>query len=373
MGILCFPEDMFLVCLSLSSTLKVSRKTKMKNLSFTGLAQIIKAEPPKRTGRIVGVSIDSRTVKQGDCFFAVKGERFDGHDYIAEALARGAACAVVGKSLAMESSRDAVVLRVPDTITALGDLAREYRRQAGFKVVGITGSAGKTTTRQMVAHALAPSFSVHQSPKSFNNNIGLPLTLLTAGPHVEIVVAELGSNHPGEIANLTGIAKPDIAVVTNVHPAHLQGFGNIETIVREKLSIAEGLTPDGTLIINGDFEQLIDACRAKGVDFLTFGRSQGLDHRIENIESDGFSSRFTIAGVEVRLPLPGAGNVENALAAWAVCSRLGLKIQDFAAAMQTLPPVPMRAEVLQIGTLTVLNDCYNANPASQSPRRTSAC
>jgi len=157
---------------------------------------------------------------------------------------------------------------------------------------------------------------------------------LGAEPRDEIVVAELGSNHPGEISVLTRIAQPDIAVVTNVHPAHLEGFGNIEAIVREKTSISEGLGPDGVLIINGDFEQLVDACRPKGFELYTFGKSDGLDYRATDITSDGLSSRFTIDGTEIALPLPGAGNVENALAAWAVCSRLGLNIEEFAQAVR---------------------------------------
>src|SRR3972149_3059841 len=254
---------MFLACLFLRSQYRASRKTKMKDFSITSVAQIIKAETPKQTGVILDVSIDSRTVKPDDCFFAIKGEKFDGHDYVADAFAKGAVCAVISRAVGGEALADKRLLRVADPAKALGAFAAEYRRQAGFKVVGITGSVGKTTTRQITAHALSRRFGVHQSPNSFNNNIGVPLTLLGAEPRDEIVVAELGSNHPGEISVLTRIAQPDIAVVTNVHPAHLEGFGNIEAIVREKTSISEGLGPDGVLIINGDFEQLFDACRPK--------------------------------------------------------------------------------------------------------------
>lgn len=339
----------------------VSRKTKMKDFSTTVLTQMMKTEPPAQEGRFAGISIDSRTTNPGDCFFAIKGENFDGHDYVADAFAKGAVCAVISRAVGGEALADKCLLRVADTIESLGDFAAEYRRQAGFKVVAITGSVGKTTTRQITAHALSRRFRVHQSPKSFNNNIGVPLTLLGADPQDEIVVAELGSNHPGEIANLTRIAQPDIAVVTNVHPAHLEGFGNTEAIVREKLSISEGLRPGGILIVNAD---LADACRANRADFITFGKSHAADYQVRDLISDGLTSRFTIGETKVDLPLPGAGNVENALAAWAVCSRLGLEIEEFAEAVRTLPAVAMRAEVLQIGTLTLLNDCYNANPAS---------
>jgi len=311
-----------------------------------------------------GVSTDSRTTKAGDCFFAIRGEKFDGHDFLRDVFAKGAVCAVVSRELDDKNLTDKSLLQVADTIKALGDLAAEYRRQAGFKVVAITGSVGKTTTRQILYHVLSRHFRVHQSPGSFNNNIGLPLTLLGATNDDQIVLTELGSNHPGEISHLTRIAQPDIAIVTNVHPAHLEGFGDLETIVQEKLSIREGLRPGGTLIINADFEQLVSACRAKDIGFVTFGRSDGSDYQATNIRSDGSASRLTIGGTEVRLPLAGPGNVENALAAWAVCRQFGLRIGDFASAIQTLRPVSMRADLLQVGNLTVLSDCYNANPAS---------
>jgi UDP-N-acetylmuramoyl-tripeptide--D-alanyl-D-alanine ligase len=338
----------------------------MKEFSIAALARAIEARPVGNTGVFTGVSTDSRTTKADDCFFAISGENFDGHDYVSDAFAKGAVCAVVGQKIDDDKLADKCLLTVEDTTKALGDFAGEYRREAGFKVVAITGSAGKTTTRQITSHALGRRFRVHQSPRSFNNEIGLPLTLLGADVDDQIVVAELGSNHPGEIFCLTRIAGPDIAVVTNVHPAHLEGFGDLQTIVQEKLSISEGLASDGVLIINADFDQLVDACRASGAGFVTFGKSDGADYQARDIHPDGPASRFTIDGTEICLPLPGPGNVENALAAWAVCSQLGLTIDDFARAVETLSPVSMRTELLGIGTLTVLDDCYNANPASMT-------
>lgn len=353
----------------------------MKEFSIAALANIIQAsigpgasrrsQAARNPSYFSGVSTDSRTAKVGDCFFAVQGESFDGHDYVVDAFAKGAVCAVVKREFDDSKFADKAILKVDDTIKALGDLAGEYRRQCGFKVIAITGSVGKTTTRQIVYHALRRHFRVVQAPKNFNNNIGLPLTLLGADPEDQIVVAELGTNHPGEIAYLTHIARPDIAVVTNVYPAHLEGFGDLQTIIQEKLSISEGLQRDGILIINADLDQLAGACRAKGITFVTFGRSAGSDYRARNIVHDGFGSSFTAygpgqsgSGTKICLPIPGRGNVENALAACAICSQCGLSIDDFARAIKTLPRVPMRAEPLQIGTLTVVNDCYNANPAS---------
>ncbi len=346
----------------------------MKEFSLATLARIINAQivqpaaADRRRARpdliCTRVSTDSRTIRAGDCFFAVRGKRFDGHDYLREAYERGAVCAVIDRPPGHSTPAGKCLLRVRDTVAALGQLAGQYRKQAGFTVVAITGSVGKTTTRQIVAHVLGRHFRVHQSPRSFNNNIGVPLTLLSADPDDQIVVAELGSNHPGEIAYLTRITLPDIAVVTNVHPAHLEGFGDLAAIVTEKLAISEGLDPGGTLIVNADSAGLVDACGARGLEFVTFGRSETARYRAEDVRCEGLSSRFTIDSVQIRLPLPGTGNVENALAAWAVCSKLGIGIEDFAAAVQSFPPVAMRAEPLNIGTLTVLNDCYNANPAS---------
>jgi len=352
----------------------------MKKFLITELARIIKAHKPQVTPRdalrssrkqratshefFTGVSIDSRTTKAGDCFFAIKGDKFDGHDFISDAFKKGAACAVVSKGNESKKFSDGCILRVDETIEALGHLAREYRRRMSFKVVAITGSVGKTTTRQIAYHVLSQRFHTCQAPKNFNNNIGLPLTLLWAEPEDEVVVAEIGTSSPGEIACLTGIALPDVAVVTNVHPAHLAGFGDLQTIVKEKLSIAEGLRNDGVLIINGDYDRLVDTCRAKGIKFITFGKSDRCDIQAKTITYKANGSQFTVDGTQVMLPLPGPGNVENALAAWSVCSRLGIDIVSFARAVTTLRAVPMRAELLQIGTLTVLNDCYNANPAS---------
>jgi len=338
----------------------------MKKFLISDLAGIIKAHEPRGTGDerrfFTGVSIDSRTTKAGDCFFAICGENYDGHDYVSDAFAKGAVCAVVSKDVKSEE----LILKVGDTVKALGDFAREYRRLCGFKVIAITGSVGKTTVRYIIYHVLSQHYCIYQSPKNFNNNIGLPLTLLGADQQHQIVITELGSNHPGEIAYLTHIAQPNIAVVTNVYPAHLEGFGDLQTIIKEKLSIAEGLQKDGVLIINADLIKWLNDYQLPITNHqvITFGKSDDSDFRAQDVASDGLSSHLTIDGTELYLPLAGAGNIENALAAWAVCKQLGLTIDDFARGLKTLPAIAMRAELLQVGTLTILNDCYNANPAS---------
>lgn len=344
----------------------------MKNFPIADLVRAIKAttsEDGRQTTDaaqqdFTGVNTDSRTIKVGDCFFAIAGENFDGHDFVADVFAKGAVCAVVSKEFNNPKFRH-YLLKVDDTVKALGDFAREYRRRCGFKVVAITGSVGKTTVRRIIFHVLGQHYRVFQSPKNFNNQIGLPLTLLGADPEHQIVVAELGTNHLGEIAYLTGIAQPNIAVVTNIQPAHLEGFGNLQTIAKEKLSIAEGLTDDGILIINDDAVKWLNyQSPITNHKVITFGKSSRADYQAKNITFQGFNSRFTIDGTEIYLPLAGQGNVENTLAAWAVCSQFNINISDFAKKVRDLTAIPMRAEVLQFGELTVLNDCYNANPAS---------
>ncbi len=336
----------------------------MKELRIISLAEIIKASPAEYADTLItGVSIDSRTAKPGDCFFAVAGENFDGHDFVADVFEKGAVCAVVNNNKTVKSSGKNI-LRVDDSVKALGDFARHYRKKSAFKVVAITGSVGKTTTRQIIYHVLARRFRTSQAPKNFNNHIGLPLTLLHADPLDEIVLAELGTSRPGDIEYLTRIALPDIAVITSIHPAHLEGLRNIQTIIQEKLSITKGLQPDGTLIVNADCEPLMDICCAEWFGFTAFGRSEDAHIRPQNITYKNAACRFTINSTKIELPLPGPGNLDNALAAWAVCAKFGITIDDFAEAVKTLSVIPMRAELLQAGTLTILNDCYNASPAS---------
>ncbi len=336
----------------------------MKQIDIETLAKVLNAEL-KNSGsaKVTGVSTDSRTVTAGDCFFAVKGENFDGHEYIEQAFAKAGACAVVSKDIKNDKG---VILKVDDTIKALGELGAWYRKQADFKVIAITGSAGKTTTRQIACHVLKGSFNCHQAPKSFNNNIGVPLTLLGANEEDKIIVAELGSNRPGEIAALTKIARPDVAVVTNIFPAHLEGFGSIEAIIKEKASIHDGLTENGKLVINGDTEGLRRYCRAKGLEFTTFGQGADCDIRATQLKSDGFCGEFLIDNTKVKVRLAGKANLFNALAAWAVCREFGVTINDFAETIKSFEPAGMRLQILKLGKATVINDCYNANPASMA-------
>jgi len=330
----------------------------MKKLLITKLAEILNARFLTDCGQNLSfssVNTDSRTVKPGECFFAIAGENFDGHNFLPDVFAKGASCAVVSKDVSLS---DYPILKVDDTIKALGRLAAWYRNDCNFKVVAITGSAGKTTTRQIVHHVLSKKFKTHQPAKNFNNFIGLPLTILAAPPDSQILILELATNHPGEIEYLSRIASPDIALVTNAYPAHLAGFGSIENIAKEKLSIAKGISPKGILIINADCPTLLDSANKQNLSFETFTLSK-IDVTIAPL-----SGKFKIDNLTVEIPLPGRGNIENALAAWSICSKLGVSARYFADALKSITPVSMRSELLNIGTLTVISDCYNANPAS---------
>jgi len=335
----------------------------MKPLSIKKLAEVIKAQfIPDSTKTISSVSIDSRTIRRGGVFFAVRGANHDGHDFVNQAFENGAACAVVQKEVAVAA--DKIILLVGDTIEALGSLAQFVRKDSAYKVIAVTGSVGKTTTKSMLNHILSGKFDCFAAPKSYNNNIGVPLTVFDAPDDCEFIIAELGSNHPGEIEYLSRIIAPDIALITTICPSHLEGFGSIEGIIKEKISITAGLRRGGRFFINGDKKELVDYCKKSRLDFTTFGTTENCNVQVKDIELFGDRSRFFIDGVAVDFPLAGRANVENAAAAWAVCKHLGISAGQFARSIASIKPVGMRLEVIELGSLLVINDCYNANPGS---------
>lgn len=348
-------------------------------LSISKLAEIIKAKiVSDSTKTVSSVSIDSRVIRRGGVFFAVKGANHDGHDFINQAFENGAACAVVERKIYGERSRtidaaaDKAVLLVDDTIKALGELAKFIRSNSACKVVAVTGSVGKTTTKNMLNHILSGKFRCFAAPKSYNNNIGVPLTIFNAPDDCEFIIAELGSNHPGEIEYLSLIIQPDIVVITTVCPAHLEGFGSIEGIIKEKVSITAGLRLGGKFFINGDKKELVNYCKNNRLDFATFGTTKTCDVQVKDIELFGDKSRFFVENVTVNLPLAGRANVENAAAVWAICKYLGISAKQFSCSIADIKPVGMRLEVIEcrqaspsgLGSVTVINDCYNANPGS---------
>ena len=339
----------------------------MKPITIEQLGAVIGAEVEPGgcdlSVTVTGVSTDTRSLQPGDCFVAIAGPNHDGHDHIGGAIDKGAVCVIASKKTANERTCQLIVA---DTIKAMGVFAKWYRDGLDAKVIAITGSAGKTTTRHILHHVLSQHYRCHQSPKSFNNNIGLPLTLLAAEDEHDVVIVEIGANNPGEIAELTEIAQPDIAIVTNVGKAHLEGFGTLDTIVKEKAAISRGLTKTGKFIINGDHEDLVEHCKELGIDFTTFGTVAGCDIRAERIETHGLSGALTIDGHVIEVPLPGRANLLNTLAAFAVCMEVGISANDFAEAIRTVTPPDMRMDINTIGRMTIINDCYNANPASMA-------
>jgi len=317
--------------------------------------------------RVSAVSINTRTLQPGDLFFALKGRRHDAHDFLDQAMAAGAAGAVVAVDRSKQKSLSGwPLVLVDDTLAALGRLAAWNREQGEATVVGITGSAGKTTTKELIAHLLAPSFPGVKAPESFNNAIGVPLSLLQLEASDRFAVIEIGSNAFGEVGHLAAIAKPDIGLVTGVGDAHLEQFGSRWGVAWEKGHLVAALPYMGVAILNGDDHwcrriAALAKCRA-----VTFGFSNGADVRIESFRNTPDGIHFTIDRQEFDLAVPGRHNALNAAAAVAAARELGLSLEVMAQRARTFRLPPMRMERLQCGSITVVADEYNASPTSVS-------
>ncbi len=314
-----------------------------------------------------GYSIDSRTIQPGELFFAVKGERFDGHDFVHQALERGAVSAVVRKDQLAHFPVKTCLLAVDDTLTGLQKLATAVRRLWGKPVVGVTGSAGKTTTKEAIAHVLSTRYRVLKSEGNFNNHFGLPLMLLKLQPEQDLAVIEMGMSHAGEIAALAKIAQPEIGVVTVVAPVHLEYFDSLAGIARAKYELIEALPAGGTAVLNADDEYVSQFGRDFKGKVVLYGTRKSADVRAENIESLGMEgSAFDVVlhGTRERatLPLVGAHNISNALAAVAVGLDRGIPLSDTLVALASLTPADKRGQVVELGNIKVINDCYNSNP-----------
>jgi len=314
-----------------------------------------------------GYSIDSRTVQTGELFFAVKGERMDGHDFVAQALGRGAVAAVVRKDQIARYSAITDLLAVDDTLTALQTLGTAVRRLWGKTLVGVTGSTGKTTTKDAIALVLSTRFRVLKSEGNFNNHFGLPLMLLKLEPEHDLAVIEMGMSHAGEIAALAKIAQPEIGVVTNVAPVHLEFFESVADIARAKYELIVSLPAGGTAILNADDEYVSQFGRDFHGKVVLYGMKTSADVRAENVEFCGAAgSVFEVVAGSCReratLSLVGTHNIYNALAAVAVGLERGLTPSEAVSALATLAPADKRGEVVQVGNITVINDCYNSNP-----------
>ena len=314
-----------------------------------------------------GYSIDSRTLQPGDLFFAVRGERLDGHDYVEAALARGAIAAVVEHAHIDRFASKSKLLAVEDSLLALQRLGAAVRRLWGKPLVGVTGSAGKTTTKECIAHVLSARHRVLKSQGNLNNHFGMPLQLLKLEPEHEIAVIEMGMSHAGEITALAKLAQPDCGVVTMVAPVHLEFFESIAGIARAKYELIESLHPGGIAVLNADDEYVSQFGRDFHGRVVMFGRHTSADVSARNIESRGpEGSAFDIAAdgksAHAVLPLLGEHNIYNALAGVAVSLQYGVPLETAADSLATLSAGDKRGEILNIGGATVINDCYNSNP-----------
>jgi len=335
------------------------------NLNLGQISHIIGAQAQVTEPHlpVTGYSIDSRTIGKDQLFFAIKGERFDGHDFVKAALERGAAGAVVSTEFAGSGN----LLRVKDTLAALQTLANKVRHTWNRTVIGVTGSAGKTTTKEAIAEVLSAKFKVMKSEGNLNNHFGLPLQLLRIQPETEIYVSEMGMNHAGEITELAKIAEPNVGVVTMVAPVHLEFFGSIEGIAKAKKELIDALPPEGTAILNGDDELVRKFNEGRRGRAIYFGLGERSDVRAANVVEHGSAgSEFEVSAhgdrAKVRLPLVGRHNVANALAAVAAGIEQGVPLQAAVEALSRIKPSDKRGEVLEIGGATVVNDCYNSNP-----------
>ena len=326
----------------------------------------------------LGYSIDSRTIAAGELFFAVCGERVDGHDFVEAALADGAVAAVVSmRWLKPPTVDEAKLLRLPDSesdcvLHAMQKLAHGVRKQWGKRVIGVTGSAGKTTTKECIAQVLQAKFKVLKTEGNFNNHFGLPLTLLRLEPEHEVAVVEMGMNHAGEIAALAKIAEPDWAVVSNVGVAHAGIFADgIEGIARAKYELVESLHKDGKAFLNGDDERVAAMARGMGKRAVLYGTNPGLAVRAVEIEEKGVEgTRFRVGVgvkskvVKVHLRLMGRHNVLNALAAVAVGLESGMQLAECCAALEQMRPTERRGNVVEWHGAMIVNDTYNSNPSA---------
>jgi UDP-N-acetylmuramoyl-tripeptide--D-alanyl-D-alanine ligase len=319
-----------------------------------------------REVKIQGISTDSRNIRSGDLFFALNGERHDGHQFISQVINAGAVGAVVSHEFTWNSEqREFFLIRVKNTTTALGDLAQYYRQKFKTKIIGITGSNGKTTTKEITYHLLSHCGPAIRSQKSFNNFIGVPLTIFEIENTHQYGVLEMGTNAPGEIRRLSEIAAPDVAVITNVSKTHLEGLGSVEGVMSAKGEILENLSKDGTFVYNIDNPWCVRIAGGFPGKAVSFGFSPQAQIRCTDVKKKDIGYMFTINGkIEVYSPVPGEHNIHNCLASFAVCHALGHNISNLKDVLASCKLPPMRIEQQRIGNITVINDAYNANPES---------
>jgi UDP-N-acetylmuramoyl-tripeptide--D-alanyl-D-alanine ligase len=336
-------------------------------LPLADIAEIVGAAVPAGpSATATGYSIDTRTLQPGDLFFAIKGERLDGHEFVKAALDHGAVAAVVHVSQAARF-HPRRILAVPDTLDALQKLGRTVRQLWNKTVIAVTGSAGKTTTKEAIARLLAAKYRVLKSEGNLNNHYGLPLQLLRLEPGHDLAVVELGMNHAGEIRALAALAGPNVGIVTCVAPVHLGFFNSVADIARAKYELIQSLPATGTAVLNADDEYVSRFGRDFSGRVVTFGINHPADVRADAIQENGFDgSHFDVVAEDRRaratLRLIGRHNVYNALGAIAVATVSGLTLEEAVSGLALLTPADKRGQVLTVNGATVINDCYNSNP-----------
>ena len=336
------------------------------------LDEIIRAMGGKYAGDtgnavITGVSTDSRTIRPGDLFIPLIGENFDGHDFIGDAFEKGAAASLTQRVTVNFPGK--TVIPVNDTLKALQDLAACYRSRFDIPFIGITGSVGKTSTKEMVACAIGARYNVLKNEGNLNNEIGVPLTIFRLEDGYEAAVVEMGMSAPGEISALAAIVRPRVGIITNIGISHIEKMGSRSNILKAKLEILDGLQPGGLLVLNGDDVMLSGAQSLLGCRTVTYGLGEGVDYMAYNIRSYGESGiKFDIMdeGIEyeIHVPAPGIHNVYNALAALAAGRELGVPVRELASGISCYSPGEMRLNIIKTGGFTVINDAYNASPQS---------
>jgi UDP-N-acetylmuramoyl-tripeptide--D-alanyl-D-alanine ligase len=321
---------------------------------------------------VKGISIDSRTINKGNLFVAIPGERYDGHQFVSEAAKRGASLVIMSQEkmnqVKKKELKETPVVLVEDTKKALRDIAFWHRNKFEFPTVAVTGTNGKTTTKDMIAEVLSSKFRVLKSIKSYNNLVGVPLTLFQLNSDTQVLVLELGMSSPGEIGMLTKTAQPNIGVITNIGPAHLESMESLEKIAQAKFELLDNMPSPHTSVLNADDEFL--AKRIKGIKgkYISFAIKTQADFKASELSTsdEGFIDFKVNGRVSMNLKLLGEHNVYNALAAFAVGSLLGVDELNIKESLERYTPSELRMELVQIGSVKIINDSYNANPVSMA-------
>lgn len=317
--------------------------------------------PPRGSTAVSSITTDTRKIGKGDVFVALKGERFDGHDYLADAVRDGAIAVVVSRAPKL-NSLGVPVFEVRDTLEALGALGRFWRRAWGKTIVGVAGSNGKTSTKDLLRAALGRAYSVHATTGNLNNRVGVPLTLLSIPADADLAVVELGTSLPGEVEILRKVAEPDIALVTSIAEEHLEGLGDLAGVLREESAVYDGVEVG---IAPSAQPEVAQAARGRAKRVVVAGLDDTADVKPTRWEigADGLGV-IEIGGVTVRPPVRGLHNLRNAMLALAVARECGVTYADAADGIAGMPEPKMRSAWEQVGAVTLINDAYNANPGS---------